>query len=112
MNEGGGGGRIKGRFYPGDRHRSRPAHCSKRAHPLVDSPPPRLPKKRKKEKKQSINKRTVAQIGEGMSRFSMGFSAEGTRGRNLLLLSVVQMGLMSPELEALLVIGVLISCEN
>lgn len=75
-------------------------------------PPTTTTKKKKKEKKQSINKRTVAQIGEGMSRFSMGFSGEGTRGRNLLLLSVVQMGLMSPELEALLVIGVLISCEN
>lgn len=31
-----------------------------------------LPKKRRKKKK-SINKRTVVQIGEGMSRFSMGF---------------------------------------
>lgn len=37
---------------------------------------------------------------------------EGTRGRNLLLLSAVQMGLMSLELEALLVIEVLIFCED
>lgn len=63
-------------------------------------------------KKKSINKRTVAQIGEGMSRFSMGFQEKAQGAEIFLLLSAVQMGLMSLELEALLVIEVLISCEN
>lgn len=42
----------------------------------------------------------------------MGFRGEGTRGKNLVLLCAVQMGLMSLKLEALLVIEVLISRVN
>lgn len=104
-------------FYPGDRHYSCPTHGFKQAHPLDDAAPPihtttttitTTTKKKKLEhqwKKCGTDWRRHEQIFNGIS-------AEGTRGRTLLLLSVVQMGLMSLELQALLVTGVLISCEN
>ena len=71
-------------FYLGNRHYSCPTHGFKQAHPLDDPPPPpptththtltlNHHNHQKKKKKESFSERRVAQIGEGMSRFSMGF---------------------------------------
>lgn len=61
-------------------------------------------------KTRSINKRAVVEA-DFFFFFPQDFSGRH-EGQKSFLLSAVQMGLMSPELEAQLVIVVLISCEN
>lgn len=112
--------RNKRRFYPGSGGIPVPDRAWSEQIPLMMQPlpaihtanthphPPTHPKKEIIEhqwRKCGTDWRRHEQIFNGIS-------AEGTRGRNLLLLSVVQMGLMSPEQQPLPVIRVLISCEN